>query len=69
MTTITIPQTKVSTPVMGMLAVALAPLILGLAVALAAMTTPAPIPTAPVLTNQANSDDPTPLSGILEFAD
>jgi len=69
MTTITIPQTKVSTPVMGMLAVALAPLILGLAVALAAMTTPAPIPAAPVLTNQANSDDPTPLSGILEFAD
>lgn len=69
MTTITVPQTKVSTPVMGILAVALAPLILGLAVALAAITAPAPTPTAPVLTNQANSDDPTPLSGILEFAD
>ncbi len=69
MTTITMPQAKDSAPVMAIIAVALAPLILGLAVALASITTPAPTVSPATMTNQANSDDPTPNSGLLEFAD
>lgn len=69
MTTITMPQAKDTAPVMAIIAVALAPLILGLAVALGAITTPAPVQSPTTMTNQANSDDPTPNSGLLEFAD
>jgi hypothetical protein len=69
MTTITMPQAKDTAPVMAIIAVALAPLILGLAVALGAITAPAPVQSPATMTNQANSDDPTPNSGLLEFAD
>ena len=69
MTTITFPTTtNVSPQILLILAAVLAPLILGLVVAFGAMTAPAPM-TEPLPTNQNNSDDPTPLSGVLEFAD
>ena len=73
MTTITAPSTNVGSLVIGAIGGALAMLIFMAAVALAALNAPvllsqpeaAPAP----MTNAANSDDPTPLSGILEFAD
>ncbi len=68
MTTITMPQAKDSAPVMAIIAVALAPLILGLAVALASVTSQAPVQSPATMTNDANSDDPTPNSGFLEFS-
>lgn len=71
MTTITYPTSNTSTVVIGTIVAALAMLILAAGLAFAALSAPTlvsdPIP-AP-MTNATNSDDPTPLSGILEFAD
>lgn len=69
MTTTTIQTGATNAQLWPILAAVLAPLILGAAVALAALTAPAPTPVPTPMTNQANSDDPTPLSGVLEFAD
>jgi hypothetical protein len=73
MTTITAPTTNVGSVLIGALAGALAMLILMAVIALAAVNVPAlladPAPAPAPMTNAANSDDPTPLSGILEFAD
>ena len=74
MTTITAPTTNVGSLVIGAIGGALAMLVLvSAAVALAAMNAPVllnePAPAPAPMTNAANSDDPTPLSGILEFAD
>ena len=73
MTTITYPSGNTSTFVIGAVVGALAMLILAAAMAFAALGAPAIInepEAAPApMTNQANSDDPTPNSGVLEFAD
>jgi hypothetical protein len=73
MTTITYPSGNTSTFVIGAVVGALAMLILAAAMAFAALGAPAitaqPEAAPAPMTNQANSDDPTPNSGILEFAD
>jgi hypothetical protein len=73
MTTITAPTTNVGSLVLGAIGGAVAMLILVSAIAIAALNTPVllnePAPAPAPMTNAANSDDPTPLSGILEFAD
>jgi len=73
MTTITAPSSNVGSLVIGAITGALAMLILVFALAMAALNVPAllnePAPAPVPMTNAANSDDPTPLSGILEFAD
>jgi hypothetical protein len=73
MTTITAPTTNVGSLVLGAIGGAVAMLILVSAMAIAALNAPVllnePAPAPAPMTNAANSDDPTPLSGILEFAD
>jgi hypothetical protein len=73
MTTITAPTTNVGSLVLGAIGGAVAMLILVSALAIAALNTPVllnePAAAPAPMTNAANSDDPTPLSGILEFAD
>lgn len=73
MTTITYPNGNTSTFVIGAVVGALAMLILAAAMAFASLGAPAiinPPEAAPApMTNQANSDDPTPNSGVLQFAD
>jgi hypothetical protein len=74
MTTITAPTTtNTGSVLIGAIVGALAMLILMAVIALAAVNVPAllaePAPAPAPMTNAANSDDPTPLSGILEFAD
>ncbi len=73
MTTITAPNSNVGSLVIGAITGALAMLILVFALAMVAINVPAllnePAPAPAPMTNAANSDDPTPLSGILEFAD
>ncbi len=73
MTTITYPSGNTSTFVIGAVVGALAMLILAAAMAFASLGAPAIITepeAAPApMTNQANSDDSTPNSGVLEFAD
>jgi hypothetical protein len=72
-TTTTFPNTSTSPVVIGTIVAALAMLILAAGMALAALSAPVlleePVPAPAPMTNAANSDDPTPLSGILEFAD
>ncbi len=73
MTTISYPTSNVGSFVLGAIGGALAMLILAFALAIAALNAPAlvvePAAAPAPMTNAANSDDPTPLSGILEFAD
>ena len=72
MTTITAPTSNVGSLVLGAIGGAVAMLILVSAMAIAALNSPVllnePAPAPAPMTN-ATSDDPTPLSGILEFAD
>ena len=71
MTTIAYPTSSTSTFVIGTIVGALAMLILATGLAFAALGAPSLVsePASAPMTNAANSDDPTPLSGILEFAD
>ena len=73
MTTITYPTSNIPTIVVGTIVATLALLILAAAMAFANLGAPSlvtdPAAAPAPMTNQANSDDPTPLSGILEFAD
>lgn len=73
MTTITYPSGNTTTFVIGAVVGALAMLILAAAMAFAALGAPVitngPEAGPAPMTNQANSDDPTPNSGVLEFAD
>jgi hypothetical protein len=73
MTTITAPTSNTGSVLIGAIVGALAMLILMAVIALAAVNVPAllaePAPAPAPMTNAANSDNPTPLSGILEFAD
>ena len=72
MTSITYPSGNTSTFVIGAIVGALAMLILAAALAFASLGAPANIiepEAAPApITNQANTNDPTPLSGHMEFA-
>ena len=74
MTTITYPTSNAGSLLIGAIGGALAMLVLVAAMALAALNAPAQLIEQPEaapapMTNQANSDDPTPNSGFLEFAD
>jgi hypothetical protein len=73
MTTITYPTSNTSTVVIGTIVAALAMLILAAGLAIAALSAPVivdeSVPAPAPMTNAVNSDDSTPLSGILEFAD
>lgn len=72
MTSITYPSGNTSTFVIGTIVGALAMLILAAALAFAYFGAPAIVTqpeAAPApITNQANTNDPTPLSGHMEFA-
>ena len=73
MTTLSYPVSNVGSILIGAIAGATAMLILIAALAIAALNAPVSVgepQAAPApMTNQANSDDLTPLSGVLEFAD
>jgi len=73
MTTITYPTSSSIGIVLGIISMALAMLALALVLSFAAAEVPVvvdePAAAPAPMTNQANSDDPTPNSGVLEFAD
>lgn len=70
MTTITYPTNSTSPVVLSAIGAALTVLILAVAMAIAALSAPAVTNSAAPAeqTNEANSNDPTPNSGFLQYA-